>query len=124
VILACPDRTREETPGLRDDTALVPLHDVAPNVPITRRAQNRYGSQGRRASFTGATDSVARSLLETTCPRKARTLATPFGISSDRSPQGRLKLTNPLRRLGDDEATQTVTGTAFLLLLLPATTAA
>src|SRR5882724_6771044 len=42
VILACPDRTRENTPEPRDDTARVPLHEVVPNVPAPRQAQNRY----------------------------------------------------------------------------------
>jgi hypothetical protein len=102
----------------RADGAPLPLPEVAPDVSIPRRARNRYVATGRCSRPRPRQRTTLLGLSGRTGRSRARTPATPCGMSSGRSPQRRSALTCTAVNDGDYGPTLFGTATPFLALHL------
>lgn len=91
VVPGCPDGTREgEHRGRTQKPRCFHYHEVAPERTDPASSAKPVRVSGRQASVTEATHNVAWSCSEKPgVPVKREHLAIPFGMSPDRSPQGR-----------------------------------
>jgi hypothetical protein len=108
-----PTGTREANSTRTDSRAAPATLRLHLDVSILRQAQDCYVAKNAFA-FTTEAKRCLVSLEEPGAQIKREHLATPLGMSPDRSPQGRPSLTYATVKDGDD--TPTVLGTALVAL--------